>query len=293
MTARVAMLRRDERYNIRETEARWQAAWGMVAPPADGESSLSQARGRILQDVWSRYCQAASIHGNSAFASGGAEEQADPAMLVEVYGTDALRLALVSDVPPVRRLPWRDSRLDGAWRFVHRVWHLVAALSPRLQDDTGESTEARRGRALLASVDTALASGEIHKAVAGLRALGNGLADWPTPAVPATLVVAWLRMLAPVLPHLCQELWYRLGREGEIAAQPWPDRTTEPTAEAAVTIALQVNGRRRGELRLPRDANPQFLQRAALAHPAVARHMGGLSPRRVIVVPNRIFNVVV
>lgn len=286
------MLRRDERYNIRETESRWQAAWGTAAAPPEALASLSRARNWVLRDAWSRYCTA-SGRGVALGPCAGAEGSAEPAALVEVYGIDAVRLALVSDVPPGRTLVWRDSRFDGAWRFVHRLWSLTAELSARLAPKAGSAAAAGRGQRLLAAAETAMAAGEIHKAVAALRALGNALADWPEPAVPAPLVDAWLRRLAPILPHLCQELWARLGHDGDLAAQPWPAGLPEPVVEAAVTIALQINGRRRGEVRLPRDASPQFLQSAALAHPAIARHMAGLSPRRVIVVPNRILNVVV
>lgn len=307
----------------------------------ENDDALSQARACVLGDAVVRYRrargEAASLRAptNAAFLglawplaqeerenetarnsnhtldTGAVLRQAgdepdDLDAVIDTYGADALRLHLLSDVPPDRPLTWRSGGIDGAWRYVHRLWRLVADRLPALPapgtpvpatlSAPARAVRQRVARTILA-VTAEMDGRRFHKAMARLRALGHLLAALPVTEPGAAWVLrngleALVRMAAPLLPHLGAELRRALGLP-PLTEPSWPNTDPALLNEEAVTVAVQVNGKRRGELRLPRDASQQTLQRTALALPAVVRHIGGLPPRKVIVVPNRILNVVV
>lgn len=232
----------------------------------------------------------------------------DPVPLAQAYGADSLRLHLVSDVAPGRNVAWHDGGLDGAWRYCHRLWRLGLALgSLPLDGPTAApaSPAARRLRAEIErtvdAVDAELRAFQLHKAVALLRRLSHRLAAAADQAGDVASVArdgltTLLRMFAPFLPHLCEELWLRLGERRPLYQSIWPqsgrrqDRAVD--GSGGVTIAVHVNGRRRAALSLPADTDRETVQQSALSLPAVAHHLRGRTPRAIIVVPNRILNVV-
>jgi leucyl-tRNA synthetase len=227
----------------------------------------------------------------------------DPIDLAACYGADSVRLQLLSDVAPDRPLAWNDGGTEGAWRYCHRLWRLGMAL---IDIPSGGSSPASiDGDALRQEIDRAIifVTAEIdgfrwHTAIARLRSLSHRLAaaaalqgDVATTARDGFAIL--LRLFAPVLPHLCEELAQRLGEAGPLFGSDWP-RPSRLNREAAATttIAVQVDGRHRAVLRLPAGVDRNTLERTAMAHPAVAYHLRGRTPRHVIVVPNRILNVV-
>lgn len=278
----------EERYNIRQVEARWRSEDRCRAggPPR----GLSEARAWVATDVLARFGRRAAPSPCLTVAPvTGADAGTD--ILIDAYGHDALRLALLSDVAPHRPLAWSDGLLDGAWRYLHRLWRLGTAIAP---GSSGPPLPPALLPDTIAEVEQDLALCHFHKAIARLRALSHALAVLPDCAARTAGLAALVRMFAPILPHLCAELWQRLGYRQPVADSPWPaGPQAVPALAPDVVVAIQVNGRRRGELRLPRDAGRPILESAALALPAVARITRGRPPRQVIVVPNRILNVVI
>jgi leucyl-tRNA synthetase len=226
--------------------------------------------------------------------------------IVDGYGADTARLYLLSDSPPERDLEWTDAGIEGAWRYVNRLWRLVteppvplpppgtavpAALAPAVD-------KARRAvHRTIAAVTDDLEKFRFNRGVARIRELTNLLEEMVDAqgagAVLREGVEAAVRLLGPMMPHLAEEMWQALGHARLLADEPWPVADPALVVEDTVTVAVQVNGKLRGTLELPRDADQGTAETAALVLPAVQRAVEGRRPRKVILVPNRIVNVVV
>jgi leucyl-tRNA synthetase len=226
--------------------------------------------------------------------------------IVDTYGADTARLYLLSDSPPERDLEWTETGIEGTWRYVNRLWRMVsepavslaACGSPMPSGLSEELTAIRRvTHKAIAIVTDDLDKFRFNRAVARIRELTNALEELPAPdpGAPEVLregleIVA--RLIGPMMPHLAEEMWEALGGEGLLAEQPWPAADPQLTQDEQVTIAVQVNGKLRGTLEIPRDLDKAAVENAALELPQVTRWLEGKPPRKVIVVPNRIVNVV-
>jgi leucyl-tRNA synthetase len=236
--------------------------------------------------------------------------------IVDTYGADTARLYLMSDSPPERDLEWTETGIEGTWRYVNRLWRMVSepdAALPPPGSVTGGS--ANGGSAIPGSLAPALVAlrRHIHKtvasvtddldkfhfnrAVARIRELTNALEDLPTaePGAGAVLregLEAATRLIGPMMPHLAEEMWQTLGHPTLLADQPWPKADPDLARDESVTIAVQVNGKLRGTIDLPRDTASGEVEEAALALPQVVRFLDGRPPKKVVVVPNRIVSVV-
>ncbi len=225
--------------------------------------------------------------------------------IVEAYGADTARLYLLSDSPPERDLEWTDAGIEGAWRYVNRLWRLAtdppAPLAkpgtPVPSELPAELDALRRHvhRTILAVTDD-LDKFRFNRAVAHVRELTNAIealdAKGDPGAVLREAIETAVRLLAPMMPHLGEELWQVLGHTRLLADEPWPKADADLAREDTVTLAVQVNGKLRGTVDLPRDADAQAAEDAALDLAAVKLALNGGKPRRTIVVPNRIVNVV-
>ena len=227
-------------------------------------------------------------------------------VIVDTYGADTARLYLLSDSPPERDLEWTETGIEGIWRYVNRLWRMVseppvalaapgtpipAALPPAV-----EGTR-RATHKTIAAVTDDLDKFRFNRAVARIRELTNTLEELPSSEPGAAEVLregleTLTRLLGPMMPHLAEEMWQMLGGEGLLADQPWPVADPQLTRDEQVTIAIQVNGKLRGTLEIPRDLDNFAVENAALELPQVTRWLEGRPPRKVIVVPNRIVNIV-
>ena len=184
------------------------------------------------------------------------------------------------------------------YRFLERVWRLVVDdrtgnISHRLSDSAG-TTESTLLRALHATVKKVTEDTEgmrFNTAIAQMMIFVNEATAAAT--LPRELVHAFLRVLAPYAPHLSEELWARLGETELIATAPWPVHDEALCLEEAITVVVQVNGKRRDRIVVPRDIAPQALRELALNAPGAERSLQGRSPRRVVVVPGRLVNIVI
>jgi leucyl-tRNA synthetase len=226
--------------------------------------------------------------------------------IVDTYGADTARLYLLSDSPPERDLEWTETGIEGIWRYVNRLWRMVsepsvplaAPGSPMASGLPPALDAARRAtHKTIAAVTDDLDKFRFNRAVARIRELTNALEELPPsePGAPEVLregLETLTRLLGPMMPHLAEEMWQTLGGQGLLADQPWPVADPQLTRDEQVTIAIQVNGKLRGTLELPRDADNLAVEEAAMALPQVLRWLEGRPPRKVIVVPNRIVNIV-
>ncbi|MBN8809038.1 MAG: leucine--tRNA ligase [Sphingomonas sp.] len=213
----------------------------------------------------------------------------DPEPIVDQYGADATRWFMLSDSPPERDLAWSESGIEGSWRFVQRLWRLVDGVS----DANGEDKALDRKLAqTIAGVATDIEALQFNKAVAKLYELVNAIEKAAPSASRSTAIHTFVRLVAPMTPHLAEEAWAAMGKDGLIADAAWPDHDPALLVEDEVTIAIQVNGKLRDTLTMPKGSDKATIEAAARANPAVLRILDGAEPKKVIVVPDRLVNLV-
>jgi leucyl-tRNA synthetase len=244
--------------------------------------------------------------GRSESMSKSRRNVVDPEQIIDAFGADTARLFMLSDTPPERDLEWTDAGIEGAWRYVNRLWRMVTSPAGRLGVQGGEmpqlgaAAEATRRlvHKTIAGVTDDLEKFRFNRAVARVRELTNLLGEIEGDADD----VAWVRrtgletaiqLIGPMMPHLAEELWQWLGHETLLADVPWPEADRSLLVEETITVGVQVNGKLRGTVDMPRDSDRATAETLALTLDGVQRAMGGKPPRKVIVVPNKIVNVVV
>ena len=235
----------------------------------------------------------------------------DPMDFIAHYGADTARWFVLSNSPPERDVLWTDESVQGAWRLVQRLWRLVdeavahgaAKGAKRPTAFSPEADELRRAahRALEAvsrnieglRFNTAIAAiydlaNKFGSALQGQKSAKDSSLDWAIREAAELMT----QMFAPFMPHLAEECWARLGYNSLVAKQPWPEAERALLVDDKITIAVQVNGKRRDELLISRDASKADVEAAALRLDGVKRAIDGRAIKKVIVVPQRIVNVV-
>jgi leucyl-tRNA synthetase len=246
----------------------------------------------------------------------------DPDDIIATYGADVARWFMLSDSPPDRDVIWSDERVQGASRFVQRLWRLVneSAAIAKSAPSTRPASFSPKATALRKAAHGALdkVSGGIERlhfnvCLAHIREFANALADVlardgrpvaepapdSSPDLPPDLswaireaALILVQLIAPMMPHLAEECWQVLGQEGLISEAAWPQIERDLLVEDTVTLVVQVNGKKRGDVTVPRSAQNPEIETAVLALDAVKLALGGKAVRKVIVVPMRIVNVV-
>ena len=206
---------------------------------------------------------------------------------------------MLSDTPPERDIEWTEAGAEGSWRFTQRVWRLVnEATAYAGGGDAAASLELRRAahRALHAVTDD-LSSLRFNRAIARIYELANALgaalaaAKAERPAVTEAAEFLIL-MSAPMMPHLAEESWQAMGKTGHVVDTAWPKADPALVADDQVTIAVQVNGKRRDEITIARDLPVAQVEALVLKLESVSRALEGRAVKKVIVVPGRIANIV-
>jgi leucyl-tRNA synthetase len=245
--------------------------------------------------------------GRSEKMSKSKKNVVDPVHIIDTYGADTARLFMLSDSPPDRDLDWTEAGIDGAWRYVNRLWRMVSESPIPLADKEAPVPETLSPAAAkcrrLVHRTIALATEDLNrfhfnKAVARIREMTNALEGLKPEDAGAGFVLregleTATLLIGPLMPHLAEEMWEALGHDGLLAETPWPEADPALVATETVTLAVQVNGKTRGTVELPKDAEQKAVEEAAFALQTVVAAMGGKAPRKVILVPNRILNVVV
>ena len=232
----------------------------------------------------------------------------DPGAVIDRYGADTARMFILFKAPPEKDLEWDDADVEGQYRFLQRIWRLCDGagrgglrlaeplpLPASLTDDERDLRRAVHGA--IEAIEEDLLGDELqcNTAVAELmklsNAMGSGLAT-VGPAVAREALATLLVLLAPFAPHLADDLWEQLGGEGSVHRQPWPELDRSALTRDTVTVVLQVKGKVRGQLEVPADTSGDELERLALASDVAQRWLEGTAPRRVIVVPGKLVNLV-
>jgi leucyl-tRNA synthetase len=224
-----------------------------------------------------------------------------PETIIADYGADTIRWFMLSDTPPERDIEWTDAGAEGCWRFVQRIYRLCteaenlpAPGTPVSADDEISKTLRQAVHKAIQAVTEHLEHLRFNSAVAQLYTLANaiGAADKAHPSARREALEAIVLLCAPMMPHLAESCWQALGHSKLVAETAWPKYDPALTASDSVTIAIQVNGKRRGEIKMAKDADSKDVETAALAEEGVMRALDGKAPKKVIVVPNRIVNIV-
>ena len=235
----------------------------------------------------------------------------DPETIIAKYGADTARWFMLSDTPPERDIEWEESGVEGAWRFTQRIWRLVSEALPVLPPAGAPMPESFAPDALalrqathrgLAAITDDIEGFRFNRAVARVHELANVLqaVTWPE-TDPGAGGRAWalrealetmIVVIAPMMPHLAEEAWALLGQKVMLTHTAWPKADPALVVEQDVTLAVQVNGKRRGEIVIARDAAEDDIKQAALALDPVQRALEGKPVRKIIIVANRIVNVV-
>jgi leucyl-tRNA synthetase len=213
----------------------------------------------------------------------------DPEPILAKYGADAVRWFMLSDSPPERDLEWSEAGIEGASRFVQRVWKLATGSKPA--DGEDESLKRKLHRTI-AAVGDAIEQLQFNKAVAQLYELTSAIEKAKPSATRHEAVRALLLLAAPAAPHLAEESWAALGEPEMVADAAWPSFDPALLVDEQVTLAVQVNGKLRDTLVAPRGLDRAAVEELALASGNVQRQLAGASPRKIIVVPDRLVNIV-
>jgi leucyl-tRNA synthetase len=238
----------------------------------------------------------------------------DPDDIIATYGADVARWFMLSDSPPDRDVIWSDERVQGASRFVQRLWRLVtesaevakSAPAARPASFGPEALGLRKAaHGALDKVSAGIERLHFNVCLAHIREFANALAEVlaregkPGPDLSSDLswavreaAVILVQLFAPMMPHLAEECWQVLGQEGLISEAHWPQIERDLLVEDTVTLVVQVNGKKRGEVTVARGAENSEIEAAVLALDAVKLALGGKAVRKVIIVPMRIVNVV-
>ncbi|MFP6687870.1 MAG: class I tRNA ligase family protein, partial [Alphaproteobacteria bacterium] len=249
--------------------------------------------------------------GRSVSMSKSKRNTVDPEEIIESYGADTARLFMLSDSPPERDLEWSDTGVNGAWRYLGTLWRMVTELDDADTSAGGNDADGasatehenviatrRETHQTIAGVTSDLEKFHFNRAVARIRQLTNALGEVDRETTAGAEVYRAgleivLRLLAPMTPHICAELWRYLGQESSLFELDWPEAEEQYLTRDSVTLPVQVNGKKRATIELPNDHDNAAAEDAALAHESVQRAIAGKTVRKVIVVPGKIVNVVV
>jgi leucyl-tRNA synthetase len=252
--------------------------------------------------------------GRSEKMSKSKRNTVDPTDIIETYGVDTARWYMLSDSPPERDLEWTEAGIEGAWRFTQRVWRLVSEALDSLPPygapapgNPGPAAQKLRqtSHKTIAAVTEDIENFRFNRAVARLYELANALAafdatDQPGDTTPSgdtwaqrEALETLVQLVNPMMPHLAEELWQALGAPAPLTETAWPEADPALAREDTVTIAIQVNGKLRDTLEAARNMDKAALEAAALETEKIRPFLAGRTVRKVIVVPNRIVNIVV
>ena len=237
----------------------------------------------------------------------------NPEEMIDKYGADTVRLFCLFAAPPERDFDWTESGIEGANRFLQRIWRLFEDSQnlllpvPAASSTSEDAVDAEARDLRCKEHSTIKKAGEdmgtrcqFNTAIASIMELVNAMylyrakmgQDEGSRRVFSSAMATVLTTLSPIAPHMCEELWSVMGQEGLVSAQSWPKYDEAALVRDTQTIALQVNGKLRGTVDLPTGADKKALEEAALAHPSVQKFTAGLNVVRVIVVPGKLVNIV-
>jgi len=232
----------------------------------------------------------------SAKMSKSKKNVVDPVSIIEQYGADTARWFVLSDSPPERDVEWTAAGAEAAYKHLSRVWSLSDKIAEMVPDTPGQGDEdlLRAMHKTIFEVTQGVESFGFNASIAKLYAFTNTLAKSTAGhAVKREAIMTLAQLMAPMTPHLAEDIWANQGGHGLLVNAPWPQADEQFLVEDTVTLPIQVNGKRRGEIEVAKDLPKEEVEKLALSVEAVQRALDGAAPKKVIVVPGRIVNVVV
>ena len=230
----------------------------------------------------------------SAKMSKSKKNVVDPVNIISAFGADTARWFVLSDSPPERDVEWTASGAEASFKHLSRVWNL----SEKIADMSGEGQDdealLRAMHVCIRDVTLGIESFGFNAAIAKLYAFAATLQKSRAGAAAQREAILTLaKLMSPMTPHLAEDIWARHGQTGLITTSDWPVADEKMLVSDSITLPIQVNGKRRAEITVPADMSKEDVEKVALADPAVVRTLDGASPKKVIVVPGRIVNVVI
>ncbi len=222
----------------------------------------------------------------------------DPMAIIASFGADTARWFVLSDSPPERDVEWTASGAEAAHKFLGRIWSMsarIAAMADDGGDDGGDDAPLlREMHKTIRDVTNGVDSFGFNAAIAKLYAFANTVQkSTASKAAQVQAMRTMAQLMAPMTPHLAEEIWAQQGGTGLIADAPWPVADAAMLVEDTVTLPIQINGKRRSEITVAKDATKEEVEKIALADDAVRKALAGGAPKKLIVVPGRIVNVVI
>lgn len=219
----------------------------------------------------------------------------DPLHIISSYGADTARWFVLSDSPPERDVEWTASGAEAAYKHLNRVWNLCDRIGEMNSGASGNGDEdlLREMHKAIRDVTLSIETFGFNAAIAKLYSFTNTLAKSKAgTAAQKQAIMTLAQLMSPMTPHLAEDIWNHQGGEGLCATAPWPVADESMLVEDSVTLPIQINGKRRGEITVAKDLAKDEVEKIALAHEAVQKALNGSAPKKVIVVPGRIVNVV-
>jgi leucyl-tRNA synthetase len=231
----------------------------------------------------------------SAKMSKSKKNVVDPLSIISSYGADTARWFVLSDSPPERDVEWTASGADAAFKHLSRVWNIcdrIGAMDPAA-DGNGDEDLIRALHKTIHDVTIGIESFGFNAAIAKLYAFTAVLQKSTAGhAAQRQAIMTLAQLMSPMTPHLAEDIWAHQGGAGLVVTAPWPVADEAMLVDDTVTLPIQINGKRRAEIQVPADMPKEEVEKIALAHEAVIRTLDGATPKKVIVVPGRIVNVV-
>ena len=252
--------------------------------PEDVENGVLRATGEKVEII------------PSAKMSKSKKNVVDPVNIIQSFGADTARWFILSDSPPERDVEWTAAGAEAAYKHLGRVWALCDRISTLPEDKPGSGdTDLERARhKAIAEVTKSIEGFAFNKAIAALYAFSNAIQKSDAGrATQRQAILTLAQLMAPMVPHLAEDVWAHLGGAGLVAQAAWPKADPAMLVDDTVTLPIQINGKRRGEITVPKDMAQSEVEKLVLADEAVQKVLAGAAPKKLIVVPGRIVNVVV
>lgn len=276
-----------------------------------GIQYFSPAEVEMVKDEGGRITGAKSLADGSAVDYQGIGTMSksklngvDPQALIEQYGADTARLFMMFAAPPEQTLEWADSGVEGAHRFLKRVWTFAAEFAGIGKEAYDLGALGGDAKALRREIHLALRQANydmarfqfntvVSAAMKMLNALEKSGKDAANRAVVNEALSVLLRLLSPITPHIAHALWKELGYGDDILAAPWPEPLEAALVQDEIELVIQINGKLRGSIHVPATADKASIEQIALTSEVVQKQLNGAAPKKVIVVPGRLVNVVI
>ena len=219
----------------------------------------------------------------------------DPVNIVDAFGADTARWFVLSDSPPERDVEWTASGAEAANKHLSRVYRIIDEIvSNNIPSNDSDESLFKEMHKTIHDVTQAIESFGFNAAIARLYSFTNSLAKSKAGTktkLSAAKILA--QLMSPMTPHLSEEIWEKLGEKNLVAREPWPAVDETKLTDDTITMPIQVNGKRRGQIEVQKDLESSEIEKLAIAEEAVRRALNGAVPKKVIVVPGRIVNVVI